>query len=203
MKNSSVYFGKFYINIFSFSECAWTGINVLCSIDFMWAELKCSVIMVIFVFKPSVTQKWNNNLMPFYIVVIMSCHKLGLLWNLHTHYVHKVLIWFSNFAVNLRIIKQKRSRGSLCMLLMKFSARHIHCYDYISLVFCFLSFTVVWLWMRVVCVTTYESTVFIEFRLILSVTSENNGQQNCFLLVCDKLLKYDVDVKCFSFNVPP
>lgn len=45
--------------------------------------------------------------------------------------------------------------------------------------------------------------MFIEFRPILSLTSENNEQQNYFLLVCDKLLKYHIDVKYFSFNIPP
>jgi hypothetical protein len=44
---------------------------------------------------------------------------------------------------------------------------------------------------------------FIEFRLILSVTSENYGKQNYFFRMYDKLLKYHVDVKCFSFYVPP
>lgn len=99
-------------------------------------------------------------------------------------------------------MKQRRNRESLCKLLMKFSARDIHCYDYISLTFHFLSFIVVWFWMRVVCVTAYESTVFIEFRQILSVTSENNEQQNYFLLLCNRLLKYHIGVKCILIYLP-
>lgn len=122
---------------------------------------------------------------------------------MYSYFVHKVLIWFWNFAVNVRIVKQARNRENLWMFLMKFSVRHILCYDYISLTFCSLSSTVVWFRMRMVCVVAYESTMFIEFRLILSVISENNEQQNYFLLVCDKLLNYHVDMKCFSFNIPP